>query len=365
MRKQQYEPIPIPWKQRLREIRVRFLPLIVFLCVSTAVYFLWEDRVQSPGAIGEVVADTRTVSSPARGRLAGFSFLEFDEVREGDFLGEIITTDPIRAEAQIEVLRSEVEYIRQSLEPVIDEERNRLNVQDLRVDMMQQRIQLAEAQLQYRQSAADFNRIEQLYERGLSSEQEYELALLQMETDETRVEQTELLIEDIAESLQEIREFGEYSTQTDRNPMAASIEMQNRRIESLERELEPRRIYAPGNGVVSLIYHRSGEYVDAGVPILKIEEKEPAYIVGYIRQPFTVEPEVGMEVEIRTRKPGRDFVRSHITRLGGHMRLIEQHLQRPGAIYESGLPVQIALDQNLEELTFTPGEIVDIVLMAN
>jgi len=360
---EEFKPIRIPWKQRFREIRVRLLPLIVFLSISLVVFFLWEERVRAPGMIGEVVAEKSVISSPERGMLTQFNFNQFDDVNAGEFIGEVVLADPERVQAQMDVILSEIEMIKQSLDPVIDEERNRLNMQGLIVEQMQQRISLAEARLVYRQSQADYERSEQLYEQGLISVQEYELANVALETSQVRVEQKEELIQSIEESLTSIRDFGDYSTIAERDPIEASIQMQQRRLESLEKELEPRKIYSPASGVVSRVFHRSGEFLESGSRIIEIENREPSYIIGYLRQPFTVEPEVGMRVEIRPRKPGRNFVISHISKLGGHITLIDNHLQRPGAIYESGLPVQIALAQD-EDVQFTPGEIVDIVVYA-
>ncbi|TVR35777.1 MAG: hypothetical protein EA390_01265 [Balneolaceae bacterium] len=359
-----YKPIPIPWKQRFRELRVRVLPIIVFLSVTLGVYFLWDERVQSPGMIGEVVADKAIISSPERGLLTRFTAEQFDDVLAGDLLGEVIIADPERVQAQMNVILGEIELIRQSLDPVIDEERNRLNRQGLNVDLMEQRIALAEARLNYRQSLADFNRTVRLFDQGLASDQDFELAQLELDTNKVRVEQIEQLVEELEESLKVSRSFGGFTTLTERDPVEASIQLQNRKLEALEKELQPRQIYSPKSGVVSRVFHRTGEFVEAGSIILEVEERRPSYIVGYVRQPFTVEPEVGMQVEIRTRKPGRDFVMSHITKLGGHFTLIDAHLQRPGSIYESGLPVRISLAEN-DEIHFTPGEIVDIVMHAN
>lgn len=358
---EEFKPIRIPWKQRYREIRVRLIPLLMFLSIAGVVFYLWEERIQSPGMIGEVVAETSVISSPDQGLLTRFSINRFDEVRTGELIGEVVIAHPERVQAQMDIILSEIEVIKQSLDPVINEERNRLNIQNLIVDQMQQRISLAEARLTYRQSQADYNRSEQLFEQGLISEQEYELAQMELETSQVRVEQKEELIQSIEESLSTIRDFGDYSTDAERDPIAASIQMQERRLESLEKELEPRLLHSPASGVVSQVYHRSGEFIESGTRIIEIEAREPSYIIGYVRQPFTIQPEVGMQVEIRPRKPGRNFVISHISKLGGHITLIDNHLQRPGAFTESGLPVQIALAED-DDIQFTPGEIVDIVM---
>lgn len=42
--------------------------------------------------------------------------------------------------------------------------------------------------------------------------------------------------------------------------------------------------------------------------------------------------------------------------------MIEDQLQRPGALYESGLPVKISILRR-GDIDLTPGEIVDIVIL--
>jgi multidrug resistance efflux pump len=359
--KRTYEPIPIPLHQRLRELRVRVLPIVVFVGIAILVALLWEERIHSPGMMGQVVADKSVVSSPDRGLFVNFHYHEFDEVREGDYLGEIVMNDPGLINARLDIIRNEIDLIEESLDPVIDDQRNRMNLEGLRVDLMNQRISLAEVRLQKQQSLADYNRTVQLYENDLISDQEYERAATELELNRTRIAEKEELITYLEESLEEIGRFGDFSTATERDPVLAAIRVQERRLEALQMELEPRPIYSPIDGVISQVIHRNGEYVDPGNQLMIIESREPTHIVGYVRQPFTIPPEVGMEVEVRTRKPGRDFFMSNIVQLGGHISLIEENLQRPGAIYESGLPVKIAIGET-DGIDLTPGEIVDVVL---
>jgi len=360
MRKQ-YEPIPVPLSQRLRELRVRGLPIFVFLIVSLIVYLLWEERVHSPGLIGEVVADRSVVSSPDRGLFVNFHYSEFDDVREGDYLGEVVLNDPSLINARLDIIRNEIELIEESLDPVIDDQRNRMNLEGMRVDLMNHRIALTEVRLQGQQALADYNRAARLYEDDMISEREFELAKTELDLKQVQIHELEDLIDYLTESIEEVGQFGEYRTSDDRDPVFAAIRVQERRLEALQLELEPKPVYSPIDGVISRVIHRNGEFVDPGSQLIEIESREPTHIVGYVRQPFTISPEVGMEVEVRTRKPGRDFFRSRITQLGGHLRIIEDHLQRPGSIYESGLPVQIAIGDT-DGIELTPGEIVDVVL---
>jgi hypothetical protein len=68
-----------------------------------------------------------------------------------------------------------------------------------------------------------------------------------------------------------------------------------------------------------------------------------------------------MNVQVRTRKANRTFFDSQIEEVGGHVRLLRRNLQRPGAIFESGLPIKIAMADSID-LNLMPGELVDIVL---
>src|SRR5690625_2648689 len=98
-----------------------------------------------------------------------------------------------------------------------------------------------------------------------------------------------------------LEEDGAYLHQESRDPVLAAIRVQEQRMENLLAESAPRPIYAPISGVISTVHHKENEYVRSGVPILQIESAVPSYVVGYVRQPFTVVPREGMPVQIRRR----------------------------------------------------------------
>lgn len=358
---QTYERIPIPFHQRLRELRVRALPVIVFLLVGAVVFHLWEDHVSAPAMIGEVVADQAMISSPSSGKLVNFYSQPFDHVEEGQLVGQILQADTLFINTQLDLIRAEIELIEQSREPIADEQRNRMDLEDLKIEEISTRISLAQTRLEKAQSRADFDRIAELYERDLVSDQEFELAQTELELLEIQVEESENLVSYLSEQISEIEEFIGYDTRTDRDPVLAAIKVQEQRMETLMAEYGPVPIYAPLSGVISDIHHLRGEHVESGDSILQIESTEPAYIIGYVRQPFSVEPKRGMEVQVRTRKPGRASFYSTIEQTGGHIRMIDEQLQRPGAIFESGLPVKVALG-DVEDISLIPGEIVDILI---
>ena len=356
-----YQPIPVPLKQRLKELRVKGLPLLVFFMAGVSVFYLWTDKVSSPGMIGEVVAGQAAVSSPKSGFLINFYYDRFDVVEQGQLIGQIMPKDSLVLNAQLDLVRAEIDYLRESLDPIIGEQRNLINFEELKLEQIQSRISLARVELERQQALANYNRIADLFERQLVSEQEYEsiqtrLDLLTVQSDELRS-----LIDYLGTRIAEIEEMSGFDSRADRDPVLAAIKVQQQRMETILAESAPIPLYATISGIISQVWHRQGEYVAEGSSILHIQSEEPAFIVGYVRQPISIQPYSGMAVEVRTRRPGRTFFFSSIEQVGGHIQILEENMQRPGSFFESGLPVKIHI-HGRDEIHLTPGEIVDVVM---
>ncbi len=356
-----YEPIPIPLKQKLRELRVKVLPLLVFVISGFIIASLWSSQVSTPGMIGEVVSDSSRVASPDDGMLINFYYEPYDYVESGQLLGQIYRSDSLLVNAMIDEVKAEIDLISESLDMTTGEQRARIDLEDLKIEEINTRISLAETELTRSRVRSEFNRVSELWERELISEQEYEMTETELEMLNVQVSEYEALLTYLNESIEELEEFSGYLTRGDRDPVMAAIKIQEQRIQTILAEYAPIPVYASLSGVISRVNFNTGEFVRMGEEILKIESQEPNYIVGYMRQPFSVEPVPGLEVEVRTRRAGRAFFNSTIEEIGGHIRLVDPHLQRPGAIFETGLPVKISV-ANRGEIELNPGEIVDIVV---
>lgn len=224
---------------------------------------------------------------------------------------------------------------------------------------MQTRIEVASLKIREQQLKAEYARAKEIYEREGIAEAEFERIESEYRVIQSEVEEKEKLTEELTKRLEEIEKYivGDDIS----SPLSAAIDVYEKELRVVEEELKPVTIYAPMSGIISAVYKGNGEYVTAGDDILEIEATEPAYIMGYLRQPFIVEPEEGMEVQVRTRKPSRYFFESHVIRVGGHIEFMEPGLGRPGADRESGLPVQVAI-RNTGDVKLYPGEFVDVVL---
>src|SRR5690625_6628803 len=140
--KKQYEPIPVPFKQRFNQFRVRILPLIIFIITILAVISLWKDRISTPGFIGEVVADYSTVSSPGHGTIIHFLHEPFDSVEKGEILVYLAPKSSVLLNVQLNLIQSEMNYIRESMERLMNLQRNRVNTECLRIEEIETQIDM-------------------------------------------------------------------------------------------------------------------------------------------------------------------------------------------------------------------------------
>ncbi|MBM3879490.1 MAG: HlyD family efflux transporter periplasmic adaptor subunit [Verrucomicrobia bacterium] len=318
-------PIPIPLSRRWREFRHTFLPLVVFAVVVTVVVRIWLQDVMPPTLIGEVEAIRANVSSTQAGRLARLDVGQFSQVRAGDPVAQVITTDPAVLQATLAVIQAEVELLRAGTDPVLNKERNQLDFERLRLDLLTERVQLATSKIHLQYAEAELERVNKLY-RGegftnIASQAEYDLALRNQQALQAEIAERSRLVGQTESGLARFRLASADSVERDPDTLRAAIALQEQKVKLAEAQLRPVTLNSPIEGTVSMIYRRSGENVGAGEPILTIVAGSDR-IIGYILPPVQVEPTVGMAVEVRSRGPRRESARATITHVGEHMELI-------------------------------------------
>ncbi len=356
------EKIPIPAKLRWREIRVRIFPFLIFVLVAGVVMWLWRDRVEATTMIGRVVGKQAEVRSPQAGSLADMTVSAFDSVRAGDVIARLVTTDPQLMQAELAVVLAQIELIRLSRDPFVDQERNLLNYESMQVDLMENRARLGMARIRKQQALREYERLESMDERGLTAQEMLERARTEYEALEEEV----VVIEELVDRLQQRLERFDLDKVRDRwddsDPLAAALKVHQRTLERIEAEMMPVTLRAPVGGQVAQVFKMSGEFVDQGEPILRIYAPQPDYIVGYIRHPLFVQPEPGMQVLVRKQGRERREAIMEIESVGVQMETVEQFTSLfPEQPFETiGLPVRIALNHDLE---LRPGEVVDMRLM--
>src|SRR5204863_3360577 len=129
------------------------------------------------------------------------------------------------------------------------------------------------------------------------------------------------------------------------DPLRAAIAAQESKLRLTEAELGPITLKATVDGMVDIIYHRSGEAVTAGEPIIAIATFNSVRIIGYLRAPIIDEPKLGTRVQVRTRGPRRQVGSASIVEIGAQLEPISAALSGGFKLanVELGLPLSISL----------------------
>ena len=356
-------PIPIPLSGRWRDVRLRILPLLIFVLAIIVLAALWKDFASAPSLVGQAESLQANVSCYKPGVLAQLTVSRFDRVKSGDAVGQVLVTDPKILQASLAVIQADIELLRATMQPITEQQRTAMDYSQLRLDWMRQRAQLASARVNLQFAEADLRRTEQLYKDKIVSERFYEQARATQTRLQNEVDELARLVEEQTRNFDQLQLTNgvDIAKVTD-SPLRVAIAAQESKLRLTEAELSPITLRAPVDGMVDIIYHRAGEAVVAGEPIVSIAPLNALRIVGYLRPPIVQEPKPGTRVEVRTRGPNRQVGSARVLEVGTQFEPIAPALQTPVRLanVELGLPVGISMPPNLK---IRPGELVDLTLL--
>jgi multidrug resistance efflux pump len=352
-------PIPTPVAKRWREFRLQVFPILVFGSAAAAITLLWSQNLAAPMLQGEVEAIRADVASPQAGMLTQLKVTRFQKVVQGEPLAVIMPTDP---RVPLDLIQAEMGILRARLEPRLSEQQNATSYERLRLEWLLQKVSLATARVDLARAESEFKRDEELWKAKLISADIYEIALRNRERLQIGIEERTKLITDLDQGLQRLAALGARETSS---PTAdaelALIKSQEEKLKQAQASLGPITLSAPMDGMVSSIDRYPGENVIPGEPIVVIAAFQSQRIVGYMRQPFPIEPEVGMAVEVRTRSPRPLKHFAQILHVGSQLEPVTNSLAmvRPGQLLDMALPIEVSLPPGLKT---RPGELVDLTI---
>lgn len=349
------QPIQTPFRQKIREFRTRFVPVITFFVVLVIVISLWGSKTQQSSFIGKVMADTAFVSAPLTGQVQGFTLQEFDVVQAGDVIATVAVADSAMLQAKLDVFRTQIELMKATQEPISDVQRNRINLISLQLDVINETIEFESLNIRRIQLLRDTERMNELFDRNLISPQDLEDANLDLSLVTSAYEAKKSLIADME------REMKRLVTYEDGDPVSLGISALEAEMEEAYQEFKPIVLIAPISGTVAKVFAPNGAYLRGGDPLVLIASPTPTHIIGYIRQPISIKPHIGMTVQIRTRTYPKQIAEAVIDRTGAQIMVYDANLQRGSGFIESGIPVRISLD-GLGHLDLIPGEILDVLV---
>ena len=148
-------PIPIPWRQRWRDVRVRYVPALIFIAIVFALALLWKGYSSAPMMVGQAEAIVSNLSCYKAGVLAQLTVSRFQKVKAGDAIGQMQVTDPRILAASLAVIQAEIDEMRVTQQPIAAKQRVAMDYGQLYLDWMRQRAQLgmAKANLQFAETS--------------------------------------------------------------------------------------------------------------------------------------------------------------------------------------------------------------------
>ena len=358
-------PIPMPPQQRWRELRQRVLPVVVFVVALSGVALLWKEHTAARIMVGQAEPILSNVTCYKPGVVSDLRVKRFQRVKAGDPIAQIRVTEPRILSSSLAMIQAEIESLRANMRPVAAQQHNAMDYDQLRLDWMKERTQLASARVNLELAGTEFRRTEELFKDKIVAERVYDQAKAARDRLQNEVENLTKMVEEGEKNLQMLqltnsKELSSISA----DPLRAAIAVQESKLHLTEAELSPITLTAPIDGIVNTIFHREGESVTAGQPVVAVATLNPVRIVGYLRPPIVDEPSPGMEVEVRTRGLPRSAGLARVMEVGTQLEAVPATLLGPMKLTntELGLPVEISLPDNVK---IRAGELVDIILVAN
>jgi multidrug resistance efflux pump len=353
------KPIPIPLGRRWREFRRSVVPGVAFVAAAFAVALMWNRYVQPPTLQGLVEAVQSNVASPRAGVITQINVSRFQKVSQGDVMAVVVPNDP---RLPLALLQSEIDVLRARMEPRLAGQRNATGFQQLRLEWLLQKVRLASARVNLARAENELRRSQQLVAARVISEDLHDEAVKNEERIAVEVGLIENVVEELSVSLEGLKASEGSDVQGSvMDETVVALEAHEKKLRIAQESLGPILLKAPMDGVVQTVFKRSGETVQDGDLILALSGLESQRIIGYLRQPISRDPEVGMDVEVRTRAAPPVVLKGEILHVGNQYEEVDRSLAfpRPGGALDVGLPIAVTLPPGLP---VRPGEVVDLVI---
>lgn len=359
-------PIPAPRGHFLREFRIQFLPLVVFVAVVVAIFYLWRTYVQPLHIVGEVEAIRSNLISIQDGTLVELRVDRFDQVAKDQPLGRITTIDPATHEASLRVIEKDLKLMQARMG--LDKVRNLDSYSRFRIELLTEKIALGIAQARVKQAESELQRTKQLVElkiipygvaQGPNQNNIFGVEVAQRDLEALQVEivQRTKLIAELEQQIKAVEQAGAAQIAPTDPAIDEAIRAQQEQLALTQKDVV---LKAPYDGIVSLICKRPGEKLTRGEPILVLCPSGSGRIVGYIRQPLTAIPTTNDTVQVKSRSQHRQIATARILKVGTQLELINPSLiSLDSTRAEFGLPILVAVPENMHLM---PGEFVDLAL---
>jgi len=361
-------------KRQWHIFRTRLLPVLVWLAAVVLVGQLWRGRVARIDAVGIVEARQTAVVSIRGGVVTDLRADLFEEVQAQQVLVRLddsaVRAALAEAQAEAKQLETQLEaFGRQLKEDASASTRgDALRVERLRLEKLQRMIALENDELKLQRLAAALDGAPAFFTTVVAGDEEQA---------DLRV-QHEALTEKIEAARQELAILeGRLREATAGGPIAvapaslnASISAQLKRVEEIKMEREGLVLRSPLDGVVTAVYLRDGQTVAPGAPVVTVADPNSMHIVSFVEGGRPLDPEEGMEVEVRRHTQPVQVARTRVVQVAAQAERIPRSVLGNASADKWGVRVLISMPAGMvahpdEDAPATyvpprPGELLDV-----
>lgn len=346
--------IPLSSRVLWQTVRMRVVPPLVLLAVAAGIFWQWSQM--NPGGVPGIAEGHRSsVASPVHAYIAELKVQPYQHVEAGD---PIVVLRPADPRTKLDLLQLELQIARIEQEPSLAEQ-NALDFERLRVEESRLKQELAVAEVELRRAESALARNKLLLQEKLVSDDGYELSLRDRDASATEIKEKTKSLTQIQDRMSALGRFGEPDRAGSNSLPTASALALHEKLRAATEDLQTVVLTAPISGMVHGIDRQPGDFVPEGELIFVVYGTRSDRVLTYLRQPYPIEPQVGMKVEVVTRDYHRQKFLAEVSQVGAQLETITNSLAflRPGALVDVGLPVVVALPA---EAKVRPGETVDV-----
>ena len=363
MANQDLKPIPIPPRQRWREFRVAYVPLITFMALVATIGWMWTHYVAPATIIGEVETVRANIITVIAGTVKDLKVGRLESVTNGQELAVVTVKEPEQIDAELAAAEADLRVMKARMD--LDKTRNLDAFSRLREQWLSEQLALELARIHLFQAEGEFDRTRKLFEsevvaRGPAAERNdfgYDVALRDRDLLRAEVATREKTESELGASVRQLQAAGAAEISSSDTAIERAIATQR---ELLQRLQKPVVLRSPINGFVSVINNLPGAKVMSGQPILVVSAEKSDRIIAWVRQPVTTRPQVGDVVEVRRMRLGQRPFEGTVVRVGKQLEQINptavtlnQTIERA----EFGLPLIV---QAASTLDLIPGEALQL-----
>ena len=232
-------PIPTKAGTHWREFRIRYIPLLVFGATVFAIWTLWQDLPGGTGIRGIAEGAVSMVSAPQDGFMENVVVPPHGWTEAGEPLATIRPFDP---GAQMDLFQSQMQMARLALEPSLAD-RSALDYEQLRVDLLRLKQELAMAQANLDRAEKVLPRHEALVKEQLLSKDLYDLTVRDRDYYAAEVREKSKAIAALEARMEELQ-YMTGSSQPDSDTNGVIPRLQNQ-IAAVQTNLAPHHTHRP------------------------------------------------------------------------------------------------------------------------